>query len=150
MLMGRKAGMMKWRNIALAFWMETISVWRSYRWPVEAVKAAVARHPEVRIEWVPLPIGYRSFVEHGNSLLPQVLETLYTLDGWILGPIGHMAYPKDPNCVNPHPILRRNYDLVSNIRPAKAYPGVSCINPKTDLIIVRENNEGLPAGPEYV
>ena len=110
---------------------------------VEAVKAAVARHPEVRIEWVPLPIGYRSFVEHGNSLLPQVLETLYTLDGWILGPIGHMAYPKDPNCVNPHPILRRNYDLVSNIRPAKAYPGVSCINPKTDLIIVRENNEGF-------
>ncbi|MDD3369494.1 MAG: isocitrate/isopropylmalate family dehydrogenase [Lachnospiraceae bacterium] len=110
---------------------------------VSVLKAAVANHPDVKIEWVPLPIGYTSFKENGKSLLPAVLDMLYTLDGWILGPIGHMAYPKDPNCINPHPILRKNYDLVSNIRPAKAYPGVKCINPSTDLIIVRENNEGF-------
>ena len=110
---------------------------------VRVLKTALARHPEAEVEWVPLPIGYLSFIEHGKSLLPEVLDTLYTLDGWILGPIGHMAYPKDPQCINPHPILRKKYDLVSNIRPAKAYPGVKCINPQTDLIIVRENNEGF-------
>ena len=54
-----------------------------------------------------------------------------------------MAYPKVPECINPHPILRRDYDLVSNIRPAKGYECIPCINPKTDLIIVRENNEGF-------
>lgn len=110
---------------------------------VRVLKTALARHPEAEVEWVPLPIGYLSFIEHGKSLLPEVLDTLYTLDGWILGPIGHMAYPRDPQCINPHPILRKKYDLVSNIRPAKAYPGVKCINPQTDLIIVRENNEGF-------
>ncbi len=110
---------------------------------VEVLKAAVKKYPGVKIEWIPLPIGYKSFVEHGKSLLPEVLDTLYKLDGWILGPIGHMAYPKDPNCINPHPILRRNYDLVSNIRPSKSYPSVPCINKNVDLIIVRENNEGF-------
>lgn len=110
---------------------------------VDVLKAAVEKYPNIRIEWVPLPIGYQSFLENGHSLPESTLSTLYTLDGWILGPIGHMAYPKDPNCINPHPILRRQFDLVSNIRPAKARPGVKCINDQTDLIIIRENNEGF-------
>ena len=111
---------------------------------VEVLKTAVKRYPEIQIEWVPLPIGYPSFLEHGTTLLPEVRERLYTLDGWSLGPVGHMAYPKDqPNCFNPHPILRREYDLVSNIRPAKSYAEIPCINPNVDLVIIRENNEGF-------
>ena len=110
---------------------------------VDVLKAAVANYPEIQIDWVPLPIGYKSFLENGHSLPESTYQTLFELDGWILGPIGHMAYPKDPNCINPHPILRRDFDLVSNIRPAKAYKGIPCINDNTDLIIVRENNEGF-------
>lgn len=88
--------------------------------------------------------GIRPSWSTGTTLLPEVRERLYTLDGWILGPIGHMAYPKDqPNCFNPHPILRREYDLVSNIRPAKSYAEIPCINPNVDLVIIRENNEGF-------
>ena len=52
-----------------------------------------------------------------------------------------MAYPKGPNCINPHPILRRSYDLVSNIRPSRSCPAVPCINPNVGLVTVRENNE---------
>lgn len=110
---------------------------------VNVLKAAIANYPDIHVDWVPLPIGYRSFLENGHSLPESTFQTLFTLDGWILGPIGHMAYPKDPNCINPHPILRRQFDLVSNIRPAKASPGVKCINDKTDLIVIRENNEGF-------
>ena len=111
---------------------------------VDVLKKAAERYPGLKIDWVPLPIGYTSFLEHGTTLLPEVREKLYTLDGWILGPIGHMAYPKDqPGCFNPHPILRREYDLVSNIRPAKSYAAVPCINQNVDLVIVRENNEGF-------
>lgn len=110
---------------------------------VDVMKAAVSRYPEIEIEWVPLPIGYKSFLENGHSFPDSTFQTLFTLDGWFLGPIGHMAYPKDPNCINPHPIIRRQFDLVSNIRPSKAYPRVKCINDKTDLVIIRENNEGF-------
>jgi 3-isopropylmalate dehydrogenase len=68
-----------------------------------------------------------------------------TLDGWVLGPIGHQAYPRNqPNAINPHPILRKHYDLFANIRPAKSLPGLPALYPDVDLIIVRENNEGFP------
>jgi len=63
----------------------------------------------------------------------------------VLGPIGHQAYPKgNPNAINPHPILRKHYDLFANIRPAKSYPGLPSLYKDVDLIIVRENNEGFP------
>ena len=110
---------------------------------VQVLKEAVKPYPDVTIDWNPLPVGYKSYLEHGHSLPESTKEALYKLDGWFLGPIGHMAYPKVPECINPHPILRREYDLVSNIRPAKAREGVPCLRPETDLVIVRENNEGF-------
>lgn len=110
---------------------------------VAVLKQAVSHYPDVIIDWKDLPVGYKSYLENGNSLPQLTRDTLYQLDGWVLGPIGHMAYPKVPECINPHPILRREYDLVSNIRPAKAREGVPCINNKTDIVIVRENNEGF-------
>ena len=110
---------------------------------VDVLSIAASRYPQIKIQWVPLPIGYKSFLENGYSLPKSTLDTLYDLDGWILGPIGHMAYPKHPNCVNPHPILRRQFDLVSNVRPAKSYPSIPCLQPNVDLVIVRENNEGF-------
>jgi 3-isopropylmalate dehydrogenase len=38
----------------------------------------------------------RALETHGHTLPPETLDTLKTLDGWILGPIGHRAYPKGP------------------------------------------------------
>jgi 3-isopropylmalate dehydrogenase len=71
------------------------------------------------------------------------LETLATFDGFILGPIGHQAYPKGPGAINPHPILRKHFDLFANVRPTRSYPGIGCIYDDIDLVIVRENNEGF-------
>lgn len=111
---------------------------------VDVLKAAVEKYPEVQIEWVDLPVGYPSYLKTGETLPQNTLDTLFELDGWILGPIGHMAYPKDdPKAVNPHPILRRNYDLVSNIRPTRSYPKLPSVHQNVDLVIVRENNEGF-------
>ena len=109
---------------------------------VEVAKAAAKLH-QVNIEWVPLPIGRRSLDTHGHTLPPETLETLHTLDGWILGPIGHRAYPKQANAINPHPILRKQFNLFANIRPTRSYPDIGCLRDDIDLIIVRENNEGF-------
>ena len=111
---------------------------------VEVLKAAVKKYPEVDIEWIELPIGYPSYLESGETLPQKTLDTLYSLDGWVLGPIGHMAYPKDdPKAINPHPILRRQFDLMSNIRPAKSHSSVPCLHQNVDIVIIRENNEGF-------
>jgi 3-isopropylmalate dehydrogenase len=68
---------------------------------------------------------------------------LSALDGWVLGPIGHQAYPKHPKAINPHPILRKHFDLFANIRPSRSYPTVPSVHKDVDLVIVRENNEGF-------
>ena len=113
----------------------------------EAVKAmrGAAEKTGLPIEWFPMPIGRKAFDQLGYTLPPGTLEKLDTLDGWVLGPIGHQAYPKDKlNAINPHPILRKHFDLFANIRPAKSYPGLPALYDNVDLIIVRENNEGFP------
>ncbi|MBV1756628.1 MAG: isocitrate/isopropylmalate dehydrogenase family protein [Dethiosulfatibacter sp.] len=111
---------------------------------VQVIKTAVEKYSDITIDWIDLPIGYPSYLSTGETLPEETLKTLYSLDGWILGPIGHMAYPKDdPKAINPHPILRRDFDLVSNIRPAKSYPSIQSIHQNVDIVIVRENNEGF-------
>jgi 3-isopropylmalate dehydrogenase len=113
----------------------------------EAIKVmrAAAQKTGLAIEWFPMPIGRKALDQLGYTLPPGTLEKLDTLDGWVLGPIGHQAYPKNrPNAINPHPILRKHYDLFANIRPAKSLPGLPALYKDVDLIIVRENNEGFP------
>ena len=109
---------------------------------VEVAKAA-ARKFNVGIDWVPLPIGRRALDTHGSTMPKETMETLPTLDGWILGPIGHRAYPKVPEAINPHPILRKKFNLFANVRPTRSYPDIGCLHENVDLVIVRENNEGF-------
>ncbi|MCS6766088.1 MAG: isocitrate/isopropylmalate family dehydrogenase [Candidatus Protistobacter heckmanni] len=109
---------------------------------VEICSAAAALH-KVAIDWHPLPIGLAAFHSHGHTLPKETMETLKTLDGWILGPIGHRAYPKHPDAINPHPILRKQFNLFANVRPTRSYPDIGCLHDDIDLVIVRENNEGF-------
>jgi 3-isopropylmalate dehydrogenase len=111
----------------------------------EAVKVMhrAAELAKLDIDWVKLPIGRRALDEFGTTLPPETLSALEELDGWVLGPIGHQAYPKIAPAVNPHPILRKRFDLFANIRPARSYPTLPCLHQDVDLVIVRENNEGF-------
>ena len=111
---------------------------------IKVMRAAAAR-TGLSVQWHDVPIGKKAYDELGYTMPPGTLEKLDTLDGWVLGPIGHQAYPKGkPHAINPHPILRKHYDLFANIRPAKSYPGLPSLYKDVDLIIVRENNEGFP------
>src|SRR5205814_1185834 len=40
-------------------------------------------------------------------------------------------------------IIRRHFDLYANIRPSRSLPGVKALHTDVDLVIVRENNEGM-------
>jgi 3-isopropylmalate dehydrogenase len=129
-----KIGILEGDDIGLEVVPEAVKVMRA-----AAQKAALA------IEWFPMPIGRKALDTVGYTLPPGTLEKLDTFDGWVLGPIGHQAYPRDnPKSINPHPILRKHFDLFANIRPAKSYPGLPALYRDVDLVIVRENNEGFP------
>ena len=129
-----KVGILEGDDIGLEVVPEAIKVMR-----------AAARKAGLVVEWFPMPIGRKALDQLGYTLPPGTLEKLDTLDGWVLGPIGHQAYPRNQaNAINPHPILRKHYDLFANIRPAKSLPGLPALYKDVDLVIVRENNEGFP------
>ena len=109
---------------------------------VEVATAAAARFG-LRIDWRPMPIGRSALDSHGSTLPEGTLETLAKMDGFVLGPIGHRDYPKGPGAINPHPIMRKHFNLFANVRPTRSYPGIGCLHDNIDLIIVRENNEGF-------
>ncbi len=60
---------------------------------IKVMKAAAAR-TGFTIDWQPLPIGKSGHEEHGNTLPAVTEQALRDLDGWVMGPIGHAAYPR--------------------------------------------------------
>src|SRR5918998_2112826 len=110
---------------------------------VTVMEAAVAREPGLEVAFHRLPVGWTGYLEHGHTLPQTTLDGLKEMHGSVLGPIGHAAYPKKPECVNPHPIIRRELDLFANLRPTRSYPSLPHLHEDVDLLIVRENNEGF-------
>jgi 3-isopropylmalate dehydrogenase len=78
---------------------------------------------------------------HGEALPEKSLETIKKSDCCLKGPIGQSAYDVIIR-------LRQQLDLYANVRPAKSFPNVPCLNALTDLVIVRENTEDLYSGLE--
>jgi 3-isopropylmalate dehydrogenase len=107
------------------------------------IAKAAARRFGLEVDWRPLPIGAAALQSHGSTLPEGTLEALSTMDGFILGPIGHRAYPKVKGAINPHPIMRKHFGLFANVRPTRSFPGLGAIYDDIDLVIVRENNEGF-------
>jgi 3-isopropylmalate dehydrogenase len=110
---------------------------------VQVMEAALGEEEIPEIRFQPFPVGWKSFLDHGNSLPSETLEGLTRCHGLVLGPIGHAAYPREPECVNPHPIIRKRFDLFANLRPAITHPTLPHLHEDVDLLIVRENNEGF-------
>src|SRR5207249_3845156 len=85
--------------------------------------------------------------KYGSTLpeasIESIRRTKVALKGPIMTPIG-----KGFTSVNVG--LRRALDLYANVRPVKALPNVKCRYPDLDLVIVRENTEGLYSGLEHI
>jgi 3-isopropylmalate dehydrogenase len=110
---------------------------------VKVMKAA-ASAVGLDIDWRPLPIARTAHEQLGHTIPPGTLETLATLDGWILGPIGHREYPKsDPTWVNAHPVFRKHFQFYANYKPFRSYPNLPSIHKDIDILFLRETTEGF-------
>ncbi len=113
-------------------------------------------------EYVQADIGWEFWCKEGDALPARTIEILKSTDCALFGAI--TSKPKEEadaelapdlrgkGLVYRSPIvrLRQMFDLYTNLRPCKAYPG----NPLNyrddiDLVVFRENTEGLYSGVEF-
>jgi isopropylmalate/isohomocitrate dehydrogenase-like protein len=90
--------------------------------------------------------GYHCIAEYGTNLPKQTVELIKQTQACLKGP---MTTPEEPGApVSVAVTLRRMFNLYANVRPCKSYPSVEALKPNIDLIVVRENTEGLYSGSE--
>lgn len=108
---------------------------------VKVIKVAPDR-TGLAIEWHPFPIGKAGHEEHGNTLPAVTEEGLRAMHGWVMGPIGHNAYPRgDATWVMPP--VRKKFDLFAALRPALSYASIRSVHKDVDIAFVRELTEGM-------
>ncbi|MGC5259354.1 isocitrate/isopropylmalate dehydrogenase family protein [Gordonia sp. DT218] len=110
-----------------------------------AVADAAAGAEGIGVEWVDLPFGRTAIDSHDNPVPDETLCALDDLDLWVMGPHDSASYPAPHSERTPGAVIRSRYELFANLRPARAFRGVRATARDIDVLIVRENTEGLYA-----
>jgi isocitrate dehydrogenase (NAD+) len=100
----------------------------------------------VEIEWVDALAGECAAVEFGEPLPKETVESIARTGLALKGPC---ATPVGKGYRSINVTLRQEFDLYANVRPARSFPGVPCRYPDLDLVIIRENTEGLYTHMEH-
>jgi len=100
----------------------------------------------IEFEWDVQRAGAAILQERGTPLPEEVLDSIRANGVGLKGPIT-TALGSGFRSVNV--AIRQQLDLYANVRPAKTIPGVRSRYDNIDLVVVRENTEGLYAGIEH-
>jgi isopropylmalate/isohomocitrate dehydrogenase-like protein len=91
--------------------------------------------------------GYHCITEYGTNLPEETIALLKRSNACLKGP---MTTPEEPGApVSVAVTLRRMFNLYANMRPCRSFPSVEALKPNIDLVVVRENTEGLYSGAEF-
>ena len=107
----------------------------------EVVPVARAILAAVRpdLEFFDVEVGYGRWERKGEAITEAEIAALKSADAILFGAI---TTPPDPNYRSVIVRIRKELDLYANVRPIRS--------PAADMVIVRENTEGLYAGIEEV
>jgi isocitrate dehydrogenase (NAD+) len=107
---------------------------------------AIVKAAGVRVEWETYLAGAEALKKHKTTIPRQLIESFeknrIALKGPVTTPVGEGF-----SSVNVE--LRQSFNLYANLRPIKNLPGVRARYQGIDLVVVRENTEGLYSGIEH-
>src|SRR5438477_1372571 len=106
----------------------------------------VIQASNVSIEWERFVVGGHAQDFTGSALPDAVIESVRRNAVALKGPV---ATPIGGGFESVNVRLRKTLDLYANLRPVRNLPGVPSRFGDVDLIIVRENTEGLYSGLEH-
>jgi isocitrate dehydrogenase (NAD+) len=91
--------------------------------------------------------GYNCIAKYGTNLPDETIALLKESQACLKGP---MTTPEEPGSpVSAAVKIRKMFNLYANVRPCRSLPGVASLRPNIDLVVVRENTEGLYSGAEF-
>ncbi len=100
----------------------------------------------VKILWEEADAGMAAFEKHGTPI-PDV--TLDSIEKNRIAFKGPLTTPVGGGFRSINVALRQTYDLYANVRPAKTWKGAQTKFENVDIVVVRENTEGLYLGLEH-
>jgi isocitrate dehydrogenase (NAD+) len=101
----------------------------------------------VAVDWEIQQAGATIAEKRGTTLPEEVLTSVRRNKVALKGPIGT---PIGKGFKSVNVTLRQALDLYANVRPIRSMPGLEPRFEGTDIVIVRENTEGLYAGLELM
>lgn len=110
----------------------------------EAVKIIDASG--AKINWIEAEAGMGAYEKYGTPLPEETMASIENTRVAFKGPLT-TGVGKGFRSINV--ALRQEYDLYANVRPAKNWKGIETRFDDVDIVIVRENTEGLYAGLEH-
>ncbi|MDP1666943.1 MAG: isocitrate/isopropylmalate dehydrogenase family protein [Methylobacter sp.] len=111
----------------------------------EAVKVIDASG--VKIQWEEAFAGLAAFEQFGTPLPDETMASIDKTRLAFKGPLTTVVGGNGFRSINV--ALRQKYELYANVRPAKSWAGIKTRYDDVDIVIVRENTEGLYAGLEH-
>ncbi|MCW4014233.1 MAG: isocitrate/isopropylmalate dehydrogenase family protein [Candidatus Bathyarchaeota archaeon] len=100
------------------------------------VMDALQKKTDIEFEYKTYMIGDAEKKRSGTALPQATIDGVKEADACLFACVGETA----KETILP---LRQMFNLYANLRPAKAYPGVPAVRPETDIMMVRENTEGI-------
>jgi isopropylmalate/isohomocitrate dehydrogenase-like protein len=111
------------------------------------VLRAVKETSSLKLNFIYGEAGYHCIKQYGTNLPEETIELLRRTDACLKGP---MTTPEEPGApVSAAVKIRKLFNLYANVRPCRSFPNVEALKPDIDLVVVRENTEGMYSGVEY-
>src|ERR1700751_2787792 len=113
------------------------------------VTTAVVRILEatgVKFEWETFAVGSEAYKKYGEYIPKDLIESLERTRVGLKGPV---TTPVGGGFPSINVALRKKFELYANFRPIPNLPHIPTRYPDVDLIIIRENTEGLYSGLEH-
>lgn len=98
------------------------------------------------INWIECKAGEGAYKEIGNPLPDETVEAIDKHRIVLKGPL---TTPVGTGFRSINVALRQKFNLYSNIRPAKSIPNIDSPFRGVDLVLFRENTQGLYIGKEH-
>lgn len=100
----------------------------------------------LQLDWHEAIAGESALQALGNPLPEATIQSVRETDATLKGPT---TTPKGTGFRSVNVALRQKLELYANYRPARSLPGIKTPFDDVDLIVMRENTEGLYSGLEH-